>query len=433
MSGKDGKLEYGPRRWREQRWLTDLAVRAESIDWDQPRTAQTVNPIGTEAAMEVNWVKQRIRKFEDIAPAFVAAAERRERRAREAEGRGHLVTAREHYFAAAILLTPAVWAITDDDPWLRKLYDRLNANYAAWMKHAPHGVQRFELPFERGALPVYLHTPVGYSGGRLPTILASGGMDTRKELVVAQYGERFLERGFAVLSVDGPGRGEAPLLGAYATEDNWIEAGKVFMNFLLGRPEVDPDRMVAFGSSFGSFWMTQVAATQPRLKGCATALCCHEPGCYTIFEEASPSYKKRFMWMANIQDEAAFDMMASRMDLRPLVGGIKMPWLNVVGENDELSPIEHTFDLAARCGGPSPIVVYQAERHALSGASSVVLGPRYMTLIADWLWDRVTGRPAEEYLEYVTGDGLIERRPHPRQEARARSGKLISDAGIKPE
>jgi pimeloyl-ACP methyl ester carboxylesterase len=419
MSGKDDGLQRGPRRWNEQRWLLDVTVRAENIDWDQPRTGQTVNPIGTEAAMEVNWAKLQIRKYDDIAPAFVAASERRERMAQEAEQRGHLITAREHHFAAAILLTPAVWAVTEDDAWLRKLYDRLNANYAEWMKHAPHKVQRFELPFGNGALPVYLHTPVGYSGGRLPTILATGGMDTRKELVIAQYGERFLARGFAVLSVDGPGRGEAPLLGSYVTENNWIEAGEVFMQFLLGRPEVDPDRIVAFGSSFGSYWITQVAATQPRLKACAAALCCHEPGCHTIFEKASPSYKHRFMWMADIHDEAEFDRMAAKMDLRPLIGDMKMPWLNVVGERDELSPVQHTFDLAARCGSPAPLVVYQGERHALSGAPSLVLGPKYMTLVADWLLDRVNGHPAEEYLDYVTNTGQVERRPHPRQAARA--------------
>ena len=196
---------------------------------------------------------------------------------------------------------------------------------------------------------------------------------------------------------------------------NWIEAGEVFMQFLLSRPEVDPERIVAFGSSFGSFWMTQVAATQPRLKAVATALCCHEPGCYTIFEEASPSYKKRFMWMSDIEDEDEFDRMAAQMDLRPLVPGMKMPWLNIVGEKDELSPVHHTLELAARAGGPSPILMYQGERHALSGASSIVLGPKYMSYAADWLLDRVNGKPAEEFLDLVLADGRIERRPHPRQ------------------
>jgi hypothetical protein len=107
--------------------------------------------------------------------------------------------------------------------------------------------------------------------------------------------------------------------------------------------------------------------------------------------------------------------MAAQMDLRPLVSGMKMPWLNIVGEKDELSPVRHTLDLAARAGGPSPIVMYQGERHALSGASSIVLGPKYMTLAADWLLDRVNGKPAEEFFEVVLGDGRSERRPHPRQ------------------
>jgi len=255
-----------------------------------------------------------VRKFADIAPVFSAAAERHERMARDAESRGHLVTAREEYFAAAILLTVPAWVITEDDAALRAIYDRMNANYAAWMKYAPHRVERVELPFGSGRFPAYFHLPRGYSGGRLPAVLYIGGMDTRKELVVAQYGERLLERGFAVLAVDGPGRGESPLLGAYVTADNWIEAGKVVMRFLLDRPEVDPERVVGFGQSFGSFWMTQVAATQPRLKACAVVLCCHEPGCFTIFEQACPSFKHRFMWMANLHDEAEFDRMASSME-----------------------------------------------------------------------------------------------------------------------
>ncbi len=406
----------GPRRWHEQRWLLDATIRAESIDWDQPRSFQTIRPIGAEAAGEVNLLKARIRKYEDIAPVFEAAAERHERIAQEAHARGHLVTAREEHFAAAILLTASAWAVTEDDAWLRRIYDRMNENYAAWMKNAPHQVERIELAFGRGKFPAYFHLPRGYSGGRVPTVLAVGGMDTRKELVVAQYGERLLERGFAILAVDGPGRGESPLLGAYVTEDNWIEAGDILVKFLAGRPEVDPERMVGFGQSFGSYWMTQVAATQPRLIGVATVLCCHEPGCYTIFEEASPSFKHRFMWMTNLHDEAEFDRMAAKMDLRPLAGKIKMPWLNVIGEKDELSPIRHTLGLAAECGGPAPIVIYQGERHALSGSSTAtVLGPKFMNLIADWLWDRVNGRPAEEYLEYVTVEGRVERRPHPRR------------------
>src|SRR3979409_1547447 len=105
MSERERRVPQGPRRWHEQRWLIDTTIRAESIDWDQPRSFQTIRPIGAEAAGEVNLLKGRVRKYHDIAPVFAAASERHERMAQEAERRGHLVTAREEYFAAAILLT----------------------------------------------------------------------------------------------------------------------------------------------------------------------------------------------------------------------------------------------------------------------------------------------------------------------------------------
>ena len=40
---------------------------------------------------------------------------------------------------------------------------------------------------------------------------------------------------------------------------------------------------------------------------------CHEPGCHTIFQEASPTFKKRFMYMSGITDEAEFDKMRQGM------------------------------------------------------------------------------------------------------------------------
>src|SRR5262245_14698023 len=123
MSERDKHASHGPRRWHEQRWLLDVTIRAESIDWDQPRSFQTIRPIGAEATAEINLLKSRVRKFDDIAPVFEHAAERHERVAREAESRGHLVTAREEYFAAAILLTVPAWAVTEDDAWLRQIYD----------------------------------------------------------------------------------------------------------------------------------------------------------------------------------------------------------------------------------------------------------------------------------------------------------------------
>jgi hypothetical protein len=48
-----------------------------------------------------------------------------------------------------------------------------------------------------------------------------------------------------------------------------------------------------------------VASIDDRVKGCAVAFVCHEPGANTIFNMASPTFKLRFMYMAGYEDEAA--------------------------------------------------------------------------------------------------------------------------------
>lgn len=408
----------GPRRWHEQRWLVDTAIRTDGLEWDQPRVAYTVRPMGVDAIADFEMAKRQITKFDDLVPVFTRLAQRRHRLAEEAERDGHLVTAREHWFCAALLYVTAEWSIFEDSEELVRLDDLKNACYANYARLADHHVERVDIPLGDKAIPGWLHLPRGHDGAEpLPVVLSCGGMDAPKELNVNLYGDKFLERGFAVLAFDGPGQGEAPVRGLKFTNTAWIDAGEAVVSWIDGRSELDGERMVAFGLSFGSYWMTQIAATQPRLLGCAVGLVCHEPGGHMIFEQASPTFKARYMWMAGLEhDEEAFDRMAAEMDLGPLVERMEVPWLVVGGDADELSPIEHSYDLAARCAGPSSLLIYHQGRHALSlPTPSVALGPQWVTYCADWLRDRVDGRPVEERFDFVTETGEIVRRPHPRE------------------
>jgi pimeloyl-ACP methyl ester carboxylesterase len=178
---------------------------------------------------------------------------------------------------------------------------------------------------------------------------------------------------------------------------------------------VDAERLVCTGTSFGSFWMTQIAATQPVFKGCVAALPVFEPGARTIFEEASPTFKARHMFMAGLyHDEAAFDHMVQEYDLRPLISKMTVPWLVVGGEADELSPVQWVCELARNNPTPSTLVIYQGARHALTESMSPVLGPPWRATIADWLLDRVNSIPAQDEFRYVTATGAVELRAHPR-------------------
>jgi hypothetical protein len=68
-------------------------------------------------------------------------------------------------------------------------------------------------------------------------------MDSLKEIGVAVYGDRWLNRGMAVLAVDGPGQYEARMVGIPVSMENWIATGPALVDWLAARPEIDADRI----------------------------------------------------------------------------------------------------------------------------------------------------------------------------------------------
>src|SRR5262249_32157146 len=156
-------------------------------------------------------------------------------------------------------------------------------------------------------LPGWFHLPPGYSGGRIPVVVTLPGMDSFKEGNIALYGDRWLSRGMAALAMEGPGQAESAVLGIPVSMENWIRAGNAVVDWLLKRPEIAPERIGLTGNSFGSFFGTIACAAEPRFAACAVTATCLEPGHHTIFQEASPTFKQRFMWMSGYSDEAEFD------------------------------------------------------------------------------------------------------------------------------
>ena len=103
--------EPNVRRWTEQRWLVDNIIRANGIDWDQPRSLYLAAPCGGEANADFAAIRARVQKMADIGPAFEQTAKRREAKARAAEIEGNTVTARDNWFMAAIHYGAAEWQI----------------------------------------------------------------------------------------------------------------------------------------------------------------------------------------------------------------------------------------------------------------------------------------------------------------------------------
>ena len=84
----------------------------------------------------------------------------------------------------------------------------LSRKYAAL---ADHQVEEVWVPFKDKAIAGVAASTAGLHWRQdLPVVIAIPGMDSYKELQVALYGDRLLNRGMAVLAIDGPGQYEAP-------------------------------------------------------------------------------------------------------------------------------------------------------------------------------------------------------------------------------
>jgi alpha-beta hydrolase superfamily lysophospholipase len=401
----EAELAATTKRFSQQRWALDNIIRANGIDWDQPRSIYLSAPCGVEANADFAAIRARVQKMADIGPAFESTAKRREAKARAAESDGNPVTARDNWYMAAIHYGAAEWPYDDSGPQHVKLHNKKRECFSNYARLADHKIEAVSIPFKTKSIPGWFHLPPGYSGGKVPVVIAIPGMDSFKEVNVALANDRWMQRGVAVLSIDGPGQYESPLLGVYVSMQNWIDAGPAIVDWLLRRPEIDGQKIGVSGASFGSFFGTIMTANEPRIAATAVISTCLEPGCHTIFEEASPTFKKRFMWMSNYTDEAKFDEFAKTLTWEGHAEKIRTPYLVVAGEADELSPLEHTERMVRAMSCPRQLVIYADSRHSVGNVPAANLGPFPPTLVADWLVARLNGKPvsSERWLVEATG------------------------------
>ncbi len=395
------------RRWTEQRWLIDNVIRSVGIDWDQPRSINYNAPCGPEANADFAAIRERVKKYADISPAFETAAKRREAKAKAAEDAGETVTARQNYFIAAVQYAASQWPYDENNEKNLTLNQRKRECYLNYARYADHKVEAAWIPFQGKALPGWLHLPPGYSGGRIPAVVAIPGMDGFKEAGVAMYGDRWLSRGIAVLSIEGPGQYESAVHNIHVSMENWSEAATAIMNWMIARPEIDAQRIGVTGQSFGSFFATVSASVEPRYRACAVTATCLEPGFHTIFEEASPTFKQRFMYMSGFTDEQAFNLFRKTLTWEGHAENIKVPYLCVAGESDELSPLAHTERLLKTLQCPKQLVVYQDSRHSVGNVPAASLGPTPVVLVADWMNARLAGKPFASERWFVEASGRV--------------------------
>jgi esterase FrsA len=146
-------------------------------------------------------------------------------------------------------------------PSKRQCFAKAQRSFSALGQSLDPPIEPVVIPHRTTQIRAFLQLPK--DARNPPVVINIGGSDLWKDSVALQA-RGFLRKGIAAISVDMPGTGEAPEPCAPGAERMLSSV----IDYLLARSDVDGERVIIRGQSWGSYWSARTAYAEPtRLKG----------------------------------------------------------------------------------------------------------------------------------------------------------------------
>lgn len=126
-------------------------------------------------------------------------------------------------------------------------------------------VEIVEIPFEGLNLPGYLYLSPNKSKDPKPLLIDTGGGDGTKEELYFGSAAEALSRGIHCLTFEGPGQGSVLRLKKIPFIPDWERVIQKVVDYVQERPEVDPNKIILLGRSFGGYLATRAVTKEKRI------------------------------------------------------------------------------------------------------------------------------------------------------------------------
>jgi dipeptidyl aminopeptidase/acylaminoacyl peptidase len=324
----------------------------------------------------------RIERWEGWCAEWGMSARRFEALAAEAESRGREVTAGQAWVRAALCWHFGKFLFVADREQQRTAHERAVACFARGMRTLEPPAQRVQIPYPQAGVRLagILRRPAGPTVGRPPVVIMVPGLDSVKEELQATA-DLFLRRGLATLAVDGPGQGESEF--DLPIEPAFERPVAAIVDWVLGRPDLDPSRVGLFGVSLGGYYAVRAAGHEDRLRAAVGLAGPHTFG--DVWDGLPALTRAAFQVRSGSADEAEARRRAAAMTLAGLQR-VRCPTLVVHGGRDGIIPFQEAERAAS-----IPGVTLAAFEDGNHGITDQAFASR--ALIADWLCERLGGRP----------------------------------------
>jgi len=316
---------------------------------------------------------------------WLKVAEWNNARGDKEEERGHLRTAMNCWLRAADYYRSAEFWLLPDDPRRLKTFDKCEAASRKWLRYLRGEV--VEVPYEKGvSLPAYFIKPQGTPP--FPVLISFGGLDSFKDELWFMTGHGAVQRGIAVLMVDGPGQGGTLRRHKIPTRyDYEFPVGRC-IDFLLKRIDVDGKRIAVSGSSLGGYYSARAGSKEHRLAACISHGAIWDVQKRFADRGEGHALANHMKWVMGAKSMAEAIEKAAKFKLEGVLDGMRCPYLVLHGGHDVLG-VENSKTVYEYAKSKGIKVTLRLTSEEETGAEhcqhdNPTLGQE---LMADWLAD----------------------------------------------
>lgn len=250
---------YGWHHWPEHPWLAY-----------QFRRGLGETQEGGGAVSEVFQAASRMipGDLESWHKEWLHIADRNWQRGQNAEQRGHIRTAMNCYLRAADYFRQAEFYLKPNDPRRLPTFERMEACSHGFLRHLQPAGEVVDIPYENqvSLCAYFVRSP--YPQAKQPVLICMGGLDSIKDEMWFMQARGALQRGIAVLMIDGPGQGGTLRRhGVHNRVDTEVPIGKC-IDWLVQRDDIDASRIAVCGSSLGGYYAARAGCYEHRLAAC---------------------------------------------------------------------------------------------------------------------------------------------------------------------
>jgi len=299
----------------------------------QTQRALCEAPFGGGEVTEVSYALERMQEddFDSWYEGWLWLGELANRDGEAALAAGNTVTARERLFAAANYYRSAEFFLPPDDKKLA-VWRKMTSAFSKAGELMTPAFEWVTWKDDRGVESIgYLAKPP-HATGPLPLVVYLNGADGTKEESWYLGGRPLVDRGVAVLCIEGPGQGQ-PLREQEAyTRPDYEAAISPLMDLLIEREDIAADRIGLVGISMGGYYAGRVACYEHRFKCIAL-----HGTCFNILDDLYdffPPIQPQLQWITGTFDHEAARAQLKEFDLGDHLGKVKTPIYVTHGADD---------------------------------------------------------------------------------------------------